>query len=80
MEAQSWLWYEKGKLAKETSYLNGNQHGYEREWLSDGMLIRETNYKNGRKDGIEKIWDRDGNKKINVYKNNELIETKSDDE
>ncbi len=54
MEAQSWLWYEKGKLAKETSYLNGNQHGYEREWLSDGMLIRETNYKNGRKDGIEK--------------------------
>ena len=40
-----------GKIWKETSYLNGKEHGHRKLWFADGKLAHTSYYSNGNLDG-----------------------------
>lgn len=51
---KSYDWYEDGNPLSEINYLNGKQHGIEKEWHSNGNLKSIQTWKNGKLDGITK--------------------------
>jgi antitoxin component YwqK of YwqJK toxin-antitoxin module len=67
------LWFENGKMEKQSEYKNGKLHGTQTEWYKNGQKKYEKHFKDGEKDGGFTKWFEDGHKYyVEQYKNGKL--------
>ena len=52
--------YANGKLSREFTIKNGEQHGLSRDWHENGQLAEQGVFKNGRQHGKWSHWNSDG--------------------
>lgn len=57
----------EGKLISETPFVDGIQHGIEREWYPSGQLKTEKHLIAGGLHGVSKEWFETGRLKIEAY-------------
>lgn len=54
------LWYENGRKALETRYLNGQLHGAWTVWYANGQMQTEGAYDHGQRVGVWRMWNEQG--------------------
>lgn len=60
LEGEKLVYYENGKLAEKSTYVNGEIDGISTWYSETGTVLKEFNYKNGILEGISKYYDKDG--------------------
>lgn len=66
--------YSNGNLRFETTYVDNQKNGLEKEYYENGTLKRETNYQNDRRQGPTKEYYKDGTLEAEFNYENGLIE------
>lgn len=71
------IYYENGKISKESNFSDGKLQGISREYYRDGKMKAEWNYKDDKLDGISKYYDQDSELITEqIYKDGQLMNTK----